>query len=313
MNSWKRDLRRLMNGAAQFDAQLAPRVTTRTGGQADAFVRVHCVEQLHELDRFARWHEVPLTVLGGGSNVLVSDRGIRGITVHMADDGSWLKHSDKQTSQQPGKLTVWAGVRNAELVKHLLRQGRTGLEFLCGIPGTIGGAAATNAGAHGFCIAQFVEAVTVLDSCGALEQRNKQNCNFGYRTGAARAGEIIVSITLRLAQGSQEESEKLICAQHARRMATQPMRLPSAGCTFLNPADDFAARLIEQCGLKGNRVGGAMISKQHANFIVNRGGTTSSEIHQLGESARSCVRAERDVNLEWEIKLLGDWRLTANV
>lgn len=296
-----------MNAEAQFAAPLASRVTTRTGGQADALVHVHCLEQLQELDRFARRYEIPLTILGGGSNVLVSDHGIRGITVHMSDEGSLRRRIDGATSEQPVRMTVWAGVRNAALVKHSLRQGLTGLEFLCGIPGTIGGAAATNAGAHGFCIAQFVESVTVLNSSGAVEQRSKQDCNFGYRAGAARAGEIITSISLRLAQGRREDSEKLICSQHAHRMATQPMRLPSAGCTFLNPAHDFAARLIEQCGLKGNRMGGAMISNQHANFIVNRGRTTSSEIHQLAEAVRSRVLAEHDVDLEWEIKRIGQW------
>lgn len=287
-----------------FDEPLGPRVAFRIGGPADAFVTPTDSDSLAKTLGISREFGVPVTILGSGSNVLISDAGIRGITLRLRGE-----LSDTHVALfEDGKaeLEVGAGALNAQLVAFTLRLGLVGIEFLATIPGTFGGALIMNAGAHGGEIGPFVREARLLDSNLVSVKRTNAECKFAYRSSGFARGEILTGAVLEIPFGDVEEAKKHLKIMRETRRKTQPIGLPNAGSIFKNPPGNYAGKLIELCGLKGLREGGAQISELHANFIVNVGGATAKDVVKLADIAKAAVKDRFGIDLEWEVKRIGE-------
>lgn len=305
-SGWRERLAEALGPArVELDAPLAPRVAYRIGGPADVYLRAVSAEELARALAMARADEVPVTILGTGSNVLVSDAGIRGLVVRLAGELADVHVGPSDAGRV--SLEVGAGALNAQLVALALNTGVAGLEFLGTIPGTFGGALIMNAGAHGGEIGPFVEEVRLIDADGQIVVRVREACGFAYRTSAFGARELLLSARLTCSVGDTQAAREHLKQLRDRRRATQPLDWPNAGSLFKNPPGHYAGRLIEACGLKGARVGGAQISELHANFFLNMGGATAADVCALAERAQREVQARFGVALEWEVRRLGAW------
>lgn len=290
--------------AVRRDEPLAAHTTMRIGGPADLFVTVFDIEHLAAALRLAALHDVPALVLGGGSNALVADAGVRGLVI---------ANACRAVERRAGNV-VWAesGVNLAGLARQTMRWGLQGLEWCVSVPGAVGGALVGNAGAHGGSIADSLLRATVLNADGSLSEWPVRRFRYGYRTSALkallRAGEpapIVLAAAFQMQPGDPAEMEAKAAEFLAHRRATQPTE-PSAGSIFQNPPGDFAGRVLDSLGFKGRRAGNAQFSTVHANFIVNRGGATAADVLTLIEEARSLAWAA-GIELTPEIMFLGDW------
>jgi UDP-N-acetylmuramate dehydrogenase len=280
----------------------------RTGGPAEL---AYFPRDLDDLAAFLASvpERVPVCLVGLGSNLLVRDGGVRGVVVftHGA-----LKQVQLVESESGALLYAQAGVACPKVARFACTHGLLGAEFLAGIPGTVGGALAMNAGCYGAETWDIVERVSALTRAGRLVQRMPVEYDLGYRHVALRAAaggsdpEFFAEAWLRLAPGDGEAGRRTIRDLLQRRIASQPLELPNAGSVFRNPPGDHAARLIEACGLKGFAIGGALVSPKHANFIVNPGGATSADIEALIEHVQRTVRARTGVALEREVRIIGE-------
>ena len=284
---------------------LAKHTTMRVGGPADVLVEAREVAVLTALLRAARRAGVPTTILGRGSNVVVADAGIRGLVVLSRAEGCRIEGD---------RLIAEAGLPLARAATVAQKAGLSGLEFGLAIPGTVGGAVWGNAGAHGSDIAAVLESVTVLRSDGAEATEPASALGLRYRDSRIKSsengrsnGDLILSATFRLNLAHPAAVKARLDEILRWRQEHQPLTRPSAGSVFRNPPEDSAGRLIEACGLKGTRVGGAAISEKHANFIVNEGRATASDVRTLADRARSEVAARFGVELVYEIQFVGDW------
>jgi UDP-N-acetylmuramate dehydrogenase len=246
----------------------------------------------------------PVMFVGLGSNLLVRDGGFAGTVVFVHNVLNALHLVDG------GVVEAGAGVASPKVARFAANQGLSGAEFLAGIPGTIGGALAMNAGCYGSETWRVLRAVTVIGRDGRIERRSASDYDVGYRRVQLRADrsreEWFVAATFVFTPGAKDAARREIKELLARRIATQPLHLPNAGSVFRNPPQDYAARLIEACGLKGMRRGGAVISEKHANFIVNLGGASAADIEFLIEEAESCVSKRFGIALEREVRIVGD-------
>lgn len=300
---WRVELAEVLGDRVRFDELLAPRVAFKIGGPADAFAKPRTAEELASVLSIASRHDVPITVLGTGSNVLISDRGVRGIVIRLA--GALAEVSIGEASGGVARLTVGAGALNAPVVAAALERGLVGVEFLATIPGTFGGALIMNAGAHGGEIGPFVRAVTLIDRGFSVVHRKGADCGFTYRSSGFSTNEIITGAELEIPVGDVAAARAHLAEMRQARRASQPIREPNAGSIFKNPPGDYAGRLIESCGLKGVRFGNAAISELHANFIVNLGGASATDVVVLAAAAQASVRETFGIGLEWEVKRLG--------
>ncbi|MFO0726881.1 MAG: UDP-N-acetylmuramate dehydrogenase [Myxococcota bacterium] len=302
--AWREELVSIGADVA-FDEPLGPKVSFRIGGPADAFVKVKSADQLAAVLALADRRQIPVLVLGGGTNVLIGDGGVRGIVLRMA--GALASVELSSPVDGVGRATIGAGALNAAVVAQALDLGLVGLEFLGTIPGTFGGALIMNAGAHGGEIAPFVEEVELVDAERRVVWRPGHACGFAYRHSGFAAGEILTRAILSAKQGDAAQAREHLAKMREARRKTQPIGEPNAGSIFKNPPGDYAGRLIEAAGLKGTRVGAARISELHANFIVNAGGARAREVVELAELAQARVKEKFSVELEWEVKRLGDF------
>lgn len=286
-------------GAIEKNAPLWKRTTFRIGGAADTLITPGSTE---ELARILRAEDVKL-ILGGGSNLLVSDAGIRGVVVNLRGGLDWITPlgDDGETA----RVNVGAGTQLVKLSGWAMKMSLTGLEFAFGIPGTVGGAVVMNAGAHGGEMKNVVETVTVITREGEVRTVTNGEAGFSYRASALPEGCVVISTVIRLAHGDREMINETMRRNQMKRKVSQPLDMPSAGSVYKNPPGDYAGRLIEAAGLKGHRIGGAMISRKHANFIVNTGGATASDVVTLMTVVEKEVCARFGVALEREIKLAG--------
>ncbi len=295
-----------LQGQVRWDEPLAPHTTLRVGGPADLWVRVTRLEDLAGWVRLARRHRLPFRVLGYGSNVLVSDRGLRGLVILNRCQGHRLTPaSDGRTAE----LYAESGASLPGLAHETARQGWAGLEWAVGIPGTIGAAVVNNAGAYGGCIAEVLVAAEVMGPDGQVRQLPPASFHYEYRASRLKGQadqELVLAATFQLRATPAEELLARIAQQTEHRRSTQPTE-PSAGSVFKNPPGDFAGRLLERAGMKGQRVGEAQVSQRHANWIVNRGRATAAEVWQLIQLMRRAVRETFGVELELEIEPLGAW------
>ena len=271
----------------------------RVGGRADQF---YIPESLDDLSTFLQSlnDDVPVYFIGLGSNLLVRDGGARGTVI--------LMHNVLTTLKMDGEFVyAEAGVTSAKLAKFCAKEAKQGAEFFAGIPGTFGGAMAMNAGCYGSETWNVLGRVTTINKRGELNTRDAAAFIPSYRhVDMPVADEWFIAAWLRLAEGDAQESAQKIKALLAKRLASQPLNQPSAGSTFRNPPDDYAARLIEASGLKGYVIGGAQVSEKHANFIVNIGGANALDIELLIQHMRETVLEKQGVALQQEVKVLGE-------
>ncbi len=286
-----------------LDADLSRRSWWRAGGPADGFVKITSLEQLAACQAAASDHGCPVFVVGNGSNLLISDRGVRGLVLRLA--GSLARV--EATAASPPKLHVGGGVRLVSLMKQAVREAWTGFEQLTGIPGTMGGAVRMNAGTHMGEVSDALESVEVVLSNGAVETLRVEQLGLTYRQSELPQGAIVARATLRTTGANAAESAALIQEHLDYRERTQPIDVPTCGSTFRNPPGEKAGRLIDQCGLKGHRIGGAEVSTKHANFLVNTGDATADDLRNLIEHVQSVVAERTGVKLQREVHFAGDW------
>jgi UDP-N-acetylmuramate dehydrogenase len=288
-----------LGAAVRFEVSLARFTSLRVGGPADALASPPDREALARCLAICAEHRVPLCVLGNGFNTLVRDGGVEGLVLRL----SAFRALRREAS---GELMAEAGVTHASLARHCAEHGLAGLEFAAGIPGTVGGWVAMNAGVPGREVKDVVRAVEVMDAAGARRCIPAGELGFAYRSARGlRPGSVVVAAAFRVRPCPPAEVQAEIDRHLERRARTQPLDVPSCGSVFVNPPGDFAGRLIEAAGLKGRRVGGAEISDLHANFIVNRGGASAADVLALIELAREQVRARTGVSLEPEVRIVG--------
>lgn len=269
------------------------------GGPAEIFVEPRNSAEIKELVAFGINNRLPINVIGKGSNVLVSDRGVRGIVIYSG------RNSFKRIERKNSSIIAGSGVSLPLLVNKSVEWGLGGLEVLAGIPGTVGGAVALNAGGKYGTISECVRSVTTIDIYGRFHQYNREDIDFGYRKNWF-LNQIITEVTLSLKECNPPESGELLkrlVEIIEEKKKCQPLSAKSAGCIFKNPTGSCAGTLIEHAGLKGQRIGGALVSEKHANFIVNTGGATASDVLQLVDTIRSAVLRKFNIFLELEIQV----------
>jgi UDP-N-acetylmuramate dehydrogenase len=295
-------------GHKEFARPLAPFTSLRIGGPADALVRLETLEALRHLRAVASEHAIPLFILGGGSNLLIRDGGIRGIVVLLRGVFRSYRVEPYSSTAAPAVAHVHVGVGYplSRLALQLARQGWSGLEFAYGIPGTLGGAMVMNAGTHLGDMSRVLVTARMLLSHGRVQEWPASALGLRYRGSSYPPDTALLGATLRLQQGKREQIEAVMHESYARRQRTQPLSQPNAGSIFKNPPGTAAGRLIEALGLKGSRIGGAMISPVHANFIVNVGHATAADVVALMARVQERVRAVYDVVLEPEVHIVGE-------
>jgi UDP-N-acetylmuramate dehydrogenase len=301
------DIQRRIGVKTSRDEPLARFTTMRVGGPADLFATVHNIFELRQMVRFARAREVPHLVLGRGSDTVISDRGVRGLVIQDRAEGSKIE-GDRYTAD--------AGVPMARAATETQKAGLTGLEYGLAIPGTVGGAVWANAGAHEAETASVLESATVLLADGSEVVVPAAELRFAYRDSrfkdaeplpAGGPAEIVMGATFRLEPADPDVIKGRLDEIRRWRQTHQPLGIPSAGSVFRNPDGDSAGRLIDELGLKGTRIGGAVISAKHANFITNDQKGTAADVRRLGELVRARVRDAHGVELRFEIEFVGDW------
>jgi UDP-N-acetylmuramate dehydrogenase len=297
----KSELIRIGGGDIQWDISMADYTSFRTGGPLEALFEASDPEKLVRVLRFLRQERIPYMVLGRGSNLLVTEGGLEGVAIRLSGSLAEIGRDGEDG------LCVHAGGGGflPNLVSFCGSEGLSGLEFLAGIPGTVGGAVAMNAGAFGKEVQEVIRQITLIDRKGEVIERGRGDLIFSYRHLEMEEGSIVIGVRFQLARENPEKVRKRISEHLRRRKETQPLEFPSAGSVFKNPPGDYAGRLIESAGLKGERVGGAMVSTQHANYIVNVGGATTEDILALARLVHGRVRQETGVELEMEIRVVG--------
>jgi UDP-N-acetylmuramate dehydrogenase len=302
---FKRYMEDRIRGSIEENVSLAGFTTFRIGGPADFLALPKGVEDVLVLAQAVAEYGAKLLVLGKGSNVLVSDRGYRGVAIVLSGGLGRIIRKGKD------ELQVESGCDLSYLVNWCIEEELGGLEVLAGIPGTVGGAVRMNAGAHGSCIGERVEDISLLRlEGGVVEDREMtaQQIAFGYRESALRDNEIIYKVRLQLYRGERKNLESRRREVLQWRRENQPLRQPSAGSVFRNPEGGSAGELIDRCGLKGMRVGDAIVSEKHANFIVNLGGATAADVHELIGRIKDEVSRKEGIELQEEIKIVGEIR-----
>jgi UDP-N-acetylmuramate dehydrogenase len=298
------EIQRRVGVKTSRDEPLARFTTMRVGGPADLFATVHNPFELRALVRFARARQLPHLILGRGSDLVISDRGVRGLVIQDRAEGSRVDGE---------RYTADAGVPMARAATEAQKAGLTGLEFGLAIPGTVGGAVWANAGAHDADVAGVLVSARVLDGGGQESIVPAADLGLAYRDSRfkhpAENGppELILDATFQLAAADPDVIKVRLDEIRRWRQAHQPLGLPSAGSVFRNPDDDSAGRLIEAAGLKGFRIGGAVVSEKHANFIVNDQKGTAADVRRVGDHVRDVVAQATGIELVYEVEFVGDW------
>lgn len=282
------------------DEPMSRHTTFRVGGPADFFVTPKAKEEVRDVIRICKEAGMPYYIIGNGSNLLVSDAGYRGVIVQIYKEMNEVKVEGDLVKAQAGALLsgIAAKALGAEL---------SGFEFASGIPGTIGGACVMNAGAYGGEMKDVLESVTVLTGEGKIIELGRNELELGYRTSViAKKGYIVLGAVLKLERGDGEKIKTYMDELKEKRVTKQPLEYPSAGSTFKRPKGYFAGKLIEDAGLRGFQVGGAQVSEKHCGFVINRDHATAADIMELMRQVQIRVKENSGVDLEPEVKRLGD-------
>lgn len=280
---------------------MAGHTTFRIGGPTDYFIEAADAEEIRWAIAVCREEGLPWFVLGRGSNLLVGDRGFRGVVLSV-----YREFQGIETEQET--VRVKAGTLLTTLTGKLLEESLTGMEFASGIPGTVGGAVMMNAGAYGGEMKDVVREVTVLTPEGEILCLSAAEMKFGYRTSVVKEKEyIVLSAVLELKKGDPEEIRRKMQELKAKRVEKQPLEYPSAGSTFKRPEGYFAGKLIMDAGLAGARVGGAQVSEKHCGFVVNTNNATAADVRELMSRVQKTVEEKYRVRLEPEVRFLGEF------
>jgi UDP-N-acetylmuramate dehydrogenase len=297
----KETLRNIIGEGAQFHCPMVQYTTFRIGGEAEALCFVNSLAELQRLFSYLNHENIPFLVIGKGSNLLIKNGGFEGVLIIMRGELATIEADEKNSAE----IIAGGGLGLSDLVTYCIQKGLGGLEFLAGIPGTIGGAIAMNAGAFGEEMEGVVESIQVLTPQGKIAIRYRSELAFSYRNLSLPEKTIVVRARFRCMQKNREMVSRKVSVNLKRRKATQPLEYPSAGSIFRNPRNDYAGRLIEEAGLKGKKVGGAMISPKHANYIVNTGKAKADDVLNLMGLARQKVKEDTGIELETEIRIIG--------
>ncbi|WP_199425999.1 UDP-N-acetylmuramate dehydrogenase [Thermaerobacillus caldiproteolyticus] len=287
-------------GKVKEQEPLANHTTMKVGGPADIFVEPDSIESLKKTMEIIQKHQVSWRAIGRGSNLLVSDEGIEGVVIKLGEGLDELKVEGEE-------VTVGGGYSLIRLATVISKQGLSGLEFAGGIPGSVGGAVYMNAGAHGSDMSRIVKKAQILFPDGTIEWLTNEQMEFAYRTSilqTKRPG-ICLAAILQLKQGNREEIVARMQKNKDYRRETQPWNYPCAGSIFRNPLPHYAGRLIEEAGLKGYAIGGAKISEQHANFIVNVGNAKAQDVLDLIDYVKKTIKQLHGIDLQTEVEIVG--------
>ena len=285
-----------------YEEPMKKHTTFKIGGPAECFIKIEQKEEIKEILKLAKKNNVSITIIGNGSNLLVSDKGIKGITLMIK-----LEKIDIQEKNEIVEITVGAGEKLGKLAQICMQNEITGLEELAGIPGTIGGAIRMNAGAYGREMKDIVQTVKCLDYQGEEKEFAKEELAFDYRSSIFKKEKyIITEVTLALEKGKKEEIKKKMEEYASARKEKQPIQYPSAGSTFKRGTDFITAKLIDEAGLKGYAIGDAEVSTKHSGFIINKGKATAKDVLALVEYVQNKVYEKFHKKIELEIEVIGE-------
>ncbi len=288
-------------GRVLLQEEMKPHVTFRVGGPADYFVTPGSCEEVAAVLNVCEAEAVPYYILGNGSNLLVGDKGFRGVVIQ-------LQKEMNQISVEGDMIRAQAGALLSQIAAEALRQELAGFEFAAGIPGTLGGACIMNAGAYGGEIKDVLKEVTVLDKAGNVLVLDGTALDMGYRHSELADKEyIVLEAVIALKKGNREEIQAIMDDLKSRRIEKQPLEYPSAGSTFKRPVGYFAGKLIQDAGLRGFSVGGAQVSEKHCGFVINKGDATAADIVELMKQVSAKVQEQFGVELEPEVKRVGEF------
>ena len=293
------NLAEILGCEARRNEPMSKHTSFKIGGNADAYIKVNNLSKLSAILKECQTSDVDYMLLGNGSNLLVSDDGIRGAVIRLDGDFRKITLVDDTT------IFCGAGATLAYLCKFALNCGLTGLEFAWGIPGTVGGAVFMNAGAYDGEMKDVVHSVSHISPSGEIGRIENDDLKFGYRTSIYRSNNMIITgVTLKLKKGNPDEIRAKMDDYMSRRSTKQPLEYPSAGSVFKRPEGNFAGVLIEQCGLKGKTCGGAQVSEKHAGFIINKSNATAKDVRDLIGEIQKTVSDKTGYNLECELIIL---------
>lgn len=293
------NLAEILGCEARQNEPMSKHTSFKIGGNADAYIKVNNLSKLSTILKECQDSDVDYMILGNGSNLLVSDEGIRGAVIRLDGDFRKITLVDDTT------IFCGAGATLAYLCKFALNCGLSGLEFAWGIPGTVGGAVFMNAGAYDGEMKDVVHSVSHISPNGEIGRTEKDDLRFGYRTSIYRSNNMIITgITIKLKKGNPDEIRAKMDDYMLRRSTKQPLEYPSAGSVFKRPEGNFAGALIEQCGLKGKICGGAQVSEKHAGFIINKSNATAKDVRELISQIQKTVSDKTGYNLECELIIL---------
>ncbi len=292
------ELKKMITGNIMENEPMANHTSYGIGGPALAYIEPKSIKDLQFIKSFAEKHQITVNCIGSGSNLLVSDEGTNSFVVS-------LEKFFNNISFNEYKCHAGAGIKLSKLVKECIKQSLAGLETLIGIPGTLGGALIMNAGAFGNEISNYLTFIELLNSNGVVEQKPANEIEFRYRSSNFNKDDIILSAEFKLKKASENEIRKNRDQANLSRKSTQPLKFRSAGSVFKNPKDFAAGYLIDQAGLKGKTIGGAVVSHIHANFIINQANAKADDIVQLIKIMRNTILKKYSLTLELEITTLG--------
>ena len=300
---WKEELASLTQNRnnpskLRFEEPLSKHNYFGIGGNAAAYFEVRTIDELAYVALLKKRRDVPVAIVGRGSNLLVSDAGYPGIVIRLIGEFNRLEFNEN-------RVDVGAGVSLPRLSKTAASHGFSGVEFALGIPGSVGGALIMNAGAWGSSFGDLVEHVQVMTDEGELIEVSHDEAQFSYRHSGLKPYFCVTGATLTLTPGDAQEVDNLMQDLYNQKITSQPFAEENAGCMFKNPPGHSAGKLIDECGLKGHRIGGAEVSKIHGNFILNLDNATAHDVLSLVQYIQNHVKQERGVGLEMEVQLLG--------
>jgi UDP-N-acetylmuramate dehydrogenase len=289
----------LIKGRVLFDAPMKQFTSMKVGGPADSLLFPKDADELKKVIRFARRKKIPLMILGKGTNLIVRDKGVRGWVINLIQGMKKIKIDGEVVEAE-------AGLSLQQLVQFSIQKGLTGLEPFYGIPGTVGGGVAMNAGAWGAELKDVLLSVTLMKEDGEIVERSRSRLRFSYRGLVIPPSWIILKGRFQLKKGEKEEILERVKSYSEMRKRKQPLDYPSAGSIFKNPKEGPAGKWIEEAGLKGFRIGQAMVSDRHANFIINLGRAKADEVIRLMEFIEKKIYEEKGISLEREVKVVGE-------
>jgi UDP-N-acetylmuramate dehydrogenase len=289
----------LIKGRVLFDAPMRQFTSMKVGGPADSLLFPKDADELKKVIRFARRKKIPFLILGKGTNLVVRDKGVRGWVINLTQGMKKIKIDGEMIEAE-------AGLSLQQLVQFSIQKGLTGLEPFYGIPGTVGGGLAMNAGAWGAELKDVLLSVTLMKEDGEIVERSRSRLRFSYRGLVIPPSWIILKGQFQLKKGKKEETLERVKSYSEMRKRKQPLDYPSAGSIFKNPKEGPAGKWIEEAGLKGFRIGQAMVSDRHANFIINLGKAKAEEVIRLMEFIGKKIYEEKGISLEREVKVVGE-------